>query len=243
VAVLFLLGVLVWFGFQGFPFSIRSAHGAPSARAFSKAGSPGSTRDAVLEVIDLVDSLGSRGSEEALWAGATTLARRWSRVDSSLGRVSDKSSPVERLWRSRVERAAREFGEAAADSLLRRDAMVRALEAVRDVKDLLPVIGAIEKGDESVVLLVSSVACSCALARCERMTLVFDELLRSKEGAPLARIDDMNVPELAQAWEIYDVPAWVFLDSQGNLGFKFEGETSEESIVTEVKDWLDRRTR
>jgi hypothetical protein len=70
------------------------------------------------------------------------------------------------------------------------------------------------------------------------MTLLFNGLTSLQENLPVARIDDMVFPELAQAWDLYDVPAWVFLDSKGNAVSKFEGEMDETAVISEVKHWI-----
>jgi len=207
------------------------------------AGATAGRVDAVEEAVQFSRRLRSQRVAESSSRDLQQLARYWSRAYESLKADSLGGSVVEKVWRERLKSAATGLAGMAGDSALDRGTLSKHLSTLRELETLLPVVKSIESGQKSVVLVVSTVACSCAIAHCEVMSELFDRFHSTHKRAAMVRIDQMSFPEISNAWDIQDVPMWAFLDPTGDLAASFEGEVDEESIASELESWLGSSPR
>jgi len=172
------------------------------------------------------------------------LARGWSEADSRLPARAD-SAVVVRFWRVRVRQAREHLeptgGPSGSGRVLTAESTPlppKTSDAAEDAQALLPVLGAIGRGENSAVLVITTVGCECVLAACARMSALWDSLTLGPPGLPVARIDEMAVPDLADAWELYEFPTWVFLDSTGRPVSLLEGNVEKTIVLAELRNWI-----
>ena len=190
---------------------------------------------ASIESLSIVDSPESQG---ALAESLRRLTDRWTGAADLLPAGTD-SSLVVRAWRGEVL--------SATDCLTRmsqRDidpgAVRVCLRPARNAEALLPVIESMGRGETSAVLVITSVGCECVMNACHRMSALFDDVLEATPELPLARIDEMLLPELAEGWELYQIPSWVFLGASGDIEFMLEGKDVENSeVLSELPIWMN----
>jgi hypothetical protein len=194
-----------------------------------------------MSAIDSLAALVSGQSRKVLAENVARMIRRWSELETRLPSAADVPLLV-REWRNEVKRATDCFTETLdAAAMGERDAGQRVgacLQPARNAESLSPALRAIAQEENSAVLAVTSVACECDLAACEDMNVLVDSLLASDPTLPIARFDDINWPELAEAWDLCEAPTWVFLGPEGNPHFLLEGQTERLTVLADIRTWL-----
>lgn len=228
-----------------FSVSGLSAPGmAQSSSESSAAGEVGAV--ATLPSRDLsgvLAGLDVRESREQVERAMRELAGGWSNVDARVPADAD-SALIVHFWRAEVGRATDCLSETLAivadgkDNAAER--IQSCLEPAGNAEALLPAVEAIARGENSAVLVITSVGCECVLAACARMSALHDSLLTSEPDIPLATFDEMALPRLAEGWNLYEAPTWVFLGPAGNVRFMLEGNTERNVVLSEIEDWAKR---
>lgn len=70
------------------------------------------------------------------------------------------------------------------------------------------------------------------------MSPLFRNLVHSNPDLPLARVDEMSLPQLAEGWNLYEAPTWVFLGPEGTVEFTLERDMDDASLLSEIRGWL-----
>ncbi len=198
-----------------------------------------------LEAIESLLRVASPESGKAVAENAARLTQRWSQLAARLPADVD-SSLIVRIWRRETERAIGCFHQALEGSGLtpeaRAEVLRLCLEPAHNAEALLPAVDAAARGERSGALVITSVGCECVLNACGRMGALYDSLSAEDPGIPFARFDDMDLPEIAEGWDLYQIPTWVFLEAKGEIGFMLEGtEVDDSTVLSEIRAWTGLR--
>ncbi len=91
-----------------------------------------------------------------------------------------------------------------------------------------------------VVYITMTKACSCTLERCQTADVIVGNLFKGKEGL-LKRIDYSQDKDAAQVYtrkyRVIQVPALLFLDSEGALLGMAAGELTEKDIAAKLSQF------
>ena len=195
-----------------------------------------------LEAIESLIHVASLESRTVLAQNAARLTERWSEVAARVPTGAD-SSLIIRVWTEETKRSVDCFNGALERASLtpetRGEEVRRCLEPARNAEALLPAVRAVARGERSAVLVITSVGCECVMNACRRMNGLWDGVAVAEPAIALSRIDEMLVPRLAEGWDLYQIPTWVFLETTGEVGFMLEGtETDDSTVLSEVRTWL-----
>jgi hypothetical protein len=203
---------------------------------------PGESTSIEISLLEEIGIPESPDSEKSFRKNVDRLLQRWSRFDEQLPSDSDTTEIV-RVWRDVVVDAGvcleelLEIGPSGRGD--KGGSLDRCLEMSRNVETLLPVLDTIAKAGRSAVLVFTSVGCQCTLEACARMNTLFDDLRASNPAMPLARVDEMVLPEISEEWDLLDYPSWIFLGPLGDVQLVIEAKSETNAVMQEeLESWL-----
>jgi hypothetical protein len=118
------------------------------------------------------------------------------------------------------------------------EGLERSLDGLSGITGLAPLIQAMADSSPSAMLVVSSVACRCVLARCTKMLELYAAITKDTPGAPLAYADIMQSGRIDGTLGIGQVPAWVYFDASGCVSKIAEGAGDIAEIRESLSDWI-----
>jgi hypothetical protein len=110
--------------------------------------------------------------------------------------------------------------------------------AVSSLVSMQPIMRSLHESKRSALLVVSSVACKCVLARCEKMLAVYDSTAALHPLFPMSVVDEIKMPSVTKSLGVTSIPSWVLFNARGAPASIITGFEDPEDVRSALQSWL-----